>query len=183
MRSRRGSSVLRGLPVSSRIPEPTAEAFAALPGTGVGVCRTAGRLFSETLRVFVNKKANCFFYVYWRTSLYRWMDAFAAFRWETCSVAGPAYRPLRLRLAMRSKVFVYTSTVPSNSTISRALRSSAPSFCSLSEEIPTHSKWPEFAPIARRERSREQAIGWFRCTPHLRSSSPADADEAAANKA
>ena len=47
--SRRGSSLLRRLPVSSRIPEPTAEAIAALPGTGAGVGRAAGRLFSETL--------------------------------------------------------------------------------------------------------------------------------------
>ena len=34
VRSRRGPSLLRRLPVSSRIPEPTAEAIAALPGTG-----------------------------------------------------------------------------------------------------------------------------------------------------
>ena len=49
VRRRRGPSLLRGLPVSSRIPEPAAEAVAALPGTGAGVCGTAGRLFSETL--------------------------------------------------------------------------------------------------------------------------------------
>ena len=49
IRSRRGPSLLRRLPVSSRIPEPTAEAIAALPGTGAGVGRAAGRLFSETL--------------------------------------------------------------------------------------------------------------------------------------
>ena len=60
MRSRRGSSVLRGLPVSSRIPEPTAEAFAALPGNCVGVCRTAGRLFIETLFCLACLLEKCF---------------------------------------------------------------------------------------------------------------------------
>lgn len=94
--SRRGSSLLRRLPVSSRIPEPTAEAIAALPGTGAGVCRAAGRLFSETLRVFVNKKESWFFYVCLLTfSSNRSLDACGAFRSATCFEVGSACHPLR----------------------------------------------------------------------------------------